>query len=318
MAKRGGDGDARRSEWGSERLDVAAYRTRIAHEGPLTPTIETLRALHPAHVATIPFENLDVVLGRSIPIDVESLQDKLLRRRRGGYCFEHNLLFAALLDRAGFAVTRLAGRVRMGGDSVRPRTHMLLRVEIDGESWLADVGFGGEGLLEPLPLADGATANQGSWTYRLERRPHDSAPPGAAESWVLRSLHRDGWFDLYSFTLEPQHQVDYVVHNHFISTHPDSPFVGRPVVQWYGAHVRKSLIGRCLTVRHGDGSRERRRFDTPVLPDVLGDEFGIELTPEERIRLSAPMVADRTTATPSADSANGASGAATSPERTLA
>ena len=159
-----------KDEWGADRLDLSAYLHRIGYDRPLDATAETLRALHQAHVATIPFENLDVVFGNAVHVDMDSLQGKLVLRSRGGYCFEHNLLFAAVLDQAGFRVTRLAGRVHMGTDRPRPRTHMLLRVEADGKEWLADVGFGGEGLLEPLPLADGATARQGDWTYRLERR----------------------------------------------------------------------------------------------------------------------------------------------------
>lgn len=98
---------AAESEWGSERLDVQEYLSRVGYEGPLAPTADTLRALHRAHVVAIPFENLDILLGRGVPLDLDSLQDKLIHRCRGGYCYEHNLLFAALLDRLGYRVTRL-------------------------------------------------------------------------------------------------------------------------------------------------------------------------------------------------------------------
>lgn len=248
----------------------------------MPPTVGTLRELHRAHIAAIPFENLDIVTGRGIAIDLDSLQAKLVGRARGGYCFEHNLLFAALLERVGFPVTRLAGRVRMGASKPRPRTHMLLRVEAEGADWLADVGFGAEGLLEPLPLTGGAWGRQGSWTYQLRR---DVGERGEPDVWVLQSRRRDEWFDLYSFTLDPQRHVDFVMANHFTSTHPDSPFVGRLVAQRHGPDIRQVLLGRCLTVTRGDGSTDRSRLDVSTVPDVLERTFGIVLTAEERVRL---------------------------------
>src|SRR5262245_53404654 len=136
-------------------LDLDADRHRIGYTGPLTPTRETLAGLHLAHATHIPFENLDILLGRPIRLDLEALQAKLVRGRRGGYCFEQNTLFAAALERVGFPVTRLAARVRLGATGVRPRTHMLLKVDLEGASFLADVGFGGEGLLQPLPFVPG-------------------------------------------------------------------------------------------------------------------------------------------------------------------
>lgn len=283
MAHSGAAPDVPASEWGTERLDLAAYLHRIGYAQPLYASAQTLRGLHRAHVATIAFENLDVVLGRGVAVDLESVQAKLVQRLRGGYCFEHNLLFAAVLERAGFAVTRLAGRVRRGSAGrPRPRTHMLLHVRTGERAWLADVGFGGDGLLEPMPLAAGTAMTQGDWTYRLDH----GLPPGG-DDWLLRSLQGDGWSDLYSFTTEPQHYVDYVMANHFIATHPDSPFVGKPVVQRSGPHARDLLVGRCFTRTHSDGHCERRRLAGDELPEVLEHTFGIVLTPEEHLRLEA-------------------------------
>lgn len=261
------------SEWGSERLDVEAYLSRIGYEGRLSPTVDALRDLHRAHVVAIPFENLDVLLGRGVPLDVDSLQDKLIRRPRGGYCYEHNLLFAALLDRLGYDVTRLAARVRNGSDKIRPRSHMVLSVRTEGQDWLADVGFGGECPLEPIPFHDAATARQGAWTYRL-----DHADGGA---WLLRSLHPDGWFDLYSFTAEPHHRVDYEVYNYYTATHPHSPFAGRLVVQRTGMQARHTLRGRDLDITRADGTTEHRRLTDTEFPGVLRDTFGIALAPTE-------------------------------------
>src|SRR5690349_15099497 len=128
-------------------LDLDAYLDRIGYAGPRLPTRRVLEGLHLAHTTHVPFENLDILLGRPIRLDLDSLQAKLVRDRRGGYCFEQNTLFAAGLEQMGFAVTRLAARVRFGASRLLPRTHMLLRVDVEGEPFLADVGFGGSGLL---------------------------------------------------------------------------------------------------------------------------------------------------------------------------
>src|SRR5215471_14344829 len=132
-------------------FDLPAYLRRIGYAGDLSPSRKTLDAVHLAHATHIPFENLDILLGRPIRLDLASLQAKLVAGRRGGYCFEQNALFAAVLEQLGFAVTRLAARVRFRTDRVLARTHMTLRVDVDGVPLLADVGFGGEGPMRPVP-----------------------------------------------------------------------------------------------------------------------------------------------------------------------
>lgn len=207
--------DVSEDEWDVERLDVGSHLERIGYQGEPTVSVETLRALHRAHVTAIPFENLDIVL----------------------------------LERLGFPLTRLIARV--GSDATRPgpRTHMMLRVEVDGAAWLADVGFGA-GVLEPIPLHHDAIAQQGDWRYRVARR--------GSDEWTLSSWQRDGWSAMYAFTLEPQHHIDYEVANHFTATHPDSPFVGQPVVLGPGPGPRIGLVGRELRTTHPDGTVERR------------------------------------------------------------
>src|SRR5579883_2947947 len=150
-------------------FDLPAYLRRVGLTGAPPASSAGLGALHQAHVTHIPFENADVVLGRPVRLDPDSLQRKLVRECRGGYCFEQNLLFAAALEAIGLRVTKLAARVRYRATRLLPRTHMLLKVEADGGPWLADVGFGGGGLILPLPLAAGAESRQHSWTYRLTR-----------------------------------------------------------------------------------------------------------------------------------------------------
>jgi len=172
-------------------LDLEAYLRRIDYAGDLVPSRATLDALHRAHATHIPFENLDILLGVPIRLDLASLQAKLVAGRRGGYCFEQNELFAAVLEKLGFAVTRLAARVRLGSDAVRPRTHMTLGVDVGGARVLADVGFGASGLLLPLAFDAGRPSQQYAWTYRI-------ADEGGR--WLLQSRHGEAWEDLYAFT----------------------------------------------------------------------------------------------------------------------
>jgi len=148
-------------------LDLAAYAARTGYKGEFLPTLDALHALHLAHATRIPFENLDVLWRRPPRLDVESLCQKLVTGGRCGYCFEHNSLFASVLEACGFRVRRLAARVRMGTTGVRPRLHMLLMVEAGGEQWLADVGFGADGLLYPVPFRLGETSVQFAWRNRI-------------------------------------------------------------------------------------------------------------------------------------------------------
>ncbi|MEV0375192.1 arylamine N-acetyltransferase [Streptomyces sp. NPDC050636] len=268
------------SVWGGDRLDLDAYLARIGYEGDRTPTLETLRKLHAAHSASIGFENIDIVLGHPIPLELDALQSKMVERGRGGYCYEHNLLYAAALERLGFKVSGLGARIRMGDDRLRAVTHALLKAEVDGEDWLTDVGFGGEALLEPLPLRDGFEARQGGWTFGLAYEKDTAA-------WVLRSLHEDGWFDLYAFGAERRFPVDYTVFNHYISTHPRSPFTGQLVVQRPGPELRRTLIGRELTRTRPDWSREVREVAPEEIPGLLDAEFGIALSTEDAEALVA-------------------------------
>jgi N-hydroxyarylamine O-acetyltransferase len=230
--------------------------------------------MHLAHATHIPFENLDVLLGRSIRLDLESLQAKLIRRKRGGYCFEQNSLLAKVLEAVGFRVTRLAARVRYGATRLLPRTHMLLLVQADGAPFVADVGFGADGLLLPLPLVAGAETRQFGWGYRLLEE-HGF--------WALQSLHGGEWRDLYVFTLEPQYAVDFEMANYYVSTHPESRFTRMLTLQRPSPEVRHVLRGRQLTTltKH---TEEVRPVTEEELPNLLSDPFGIELEPGTRVR----------------------------------
>ncbi|MFC5145912.1 arylamine N-acetyltransferase family protein [Streptomyces aureoversilis] len=254
---------------------------------PLPPTAATLRALQRAHTAAVSFENVDVLLGRDMPLDTDALQRKLVRARRGGYCFEQNLLFAAVLERLGFPVVRHLARVRRGSTRVRRRSHATLVVEADGRPWLCDAGFGDEGPLEPVPLTPGATVTTGDWTWRLDLEPAAAGRGASAvpEQWVLRSLHPDGWFDVYSLRLEHHVPDDFEAAHHWTSHHPRSPFTGRLVAQRGDDHVRHTLTDRTLAACYADGRLLRTELAPDEVGPVLRGTFGIVLTAEESVLL---------------------------------
>jgi len=284
--------------WDGEQLDLDAYLHRIGFDGDPAPTLAALRALHRGHVTSIPFENLEIMLGRGVPLDLASVQDKLVRRRRGGYCFEHTRLFAAALERLGFGFTALTGRVSMGSENkFRPATHALLSVQTadDDRAWLCDVGFGA-GPLEPLEFTDGASATQGGgWRYRLERLGAlDERVPHVAW-WSLFQAPApgtaDGWVDRHNFTETPSFPIDYEVGNHFVATHPRSPFSARPYVQRYAADVHHALDDLTLTTSRPDGSTDKRELSPSELPAVLADVFDIVLDASDAARLVASVEA---------------------------
>jgi N-hydroxyarylamine O-acetyltransferase len=260
-------------------VHLDTYLERIGYTGELRPTYEVLEGLHLAHATHIPFENLDILAGRPIKLDLDSLEAKLVRARRGGYCFEQNALFAAVLDRIGFDVTRLAGRVRYRVSFVLPRTHMTLLVNVDGATWIADVGFGSEGLLKPVPFGDEQESRQFAWTYRVVRGGGTAGPEGPTAGpndppcYVLQSLRDGAWMDLYAFTLEPQHQIDYEMANHYTSTHPESRFKKMLTVQGMSTDVKHALRNRELMIDRGPQVATQLLADEAELVRVLQDTF---------------------------------------------
>lgn len=247
-------------------IDLEAYLARVGYAGSRRPSLETLTGLHETHVTAVPFENLDILLGRGISLELPALEAKLVKARRGGYCFEQNTLFQAVLQAMGFRVTPLAARVRMGMADVRPRTHMLLRVAVDEGAWLADVGFGGDGLMRPLSFAPGAEVWTAGVGHRLRRED---------DLWVLTAKVGGEWVDLYAFTLEPQHPADYEMANHYTSTWPASKFVLTLTAQRARPDGRAILRNRELRVREGEGVRTETVRDPDHLLEVLEREFGL-------------------------------------------
>ena len=247
-------------------FDLDAYLERIGHRGPVEPTVACLDALHLAHVGSIPFENLDILLGCPILLDLEALQDKLVRGGRGGYCFEQNTLFAAALEEIGFGVTRLAARVRLGTREITARSHMTLSVDAEGSGRLADVGFGGGSILQSLPIEPGEAVEQLGWSFRLVEDD---------EGRMLQGLGPEGWRDFYSFTFEPQLPIDYEVANHFTSTHPSSHFTQTPTAQISSPERSLILRGRTLieVTPFGETATE---IPEGELLHVLAERFALE------------------------------------------
>ncbi|MBU3867726.1 arylamine N-acetyltransferase [Streptomyces sp. 4503] len=266
-------------------LDLDAYLARIGWTGDRrpAPTVETLRAVHRAHLTSIPFENLEPLLGSVPSLALPDLEAKLVRGRRGGYCYEHNTLLTAALTALGFGVTGLSGRVRVGAapGAVRPRTHMLLLVEIPGEErrYVADVGFGSIGsLLEAVPLVADTEFHDGTRRHRYVREPY---PGGLEDLWVFQAFLDGTWQDQYAFTREPCDPSDYGVVNWYVATSPRSPFQHRLYVQRAALDRHLSLSGRTLVETGSDGTRKERQLaDNDEVLGVLAADFGIDLPPD--------------------------------------
>ncbi|EHR51118.1 arylamine N-acetyltransferase [Saccharomonospora marina XMU15] len=254
-------------EWGSADLDLDAYLERIGQTRS-EPSITALHALHQAHVRTIPFENLDPAIGRSPRLDLGSITAKLVRRSRGGYCYEHGLLFAAALECLGYEVSRRASRVYP--DSTGARTHMNVVVRIEGSDFLADVGFGAS-IMHPMPLRDGTVVDQAGWKHRLTR---------AAGEWRLEAETEQGWTAVQAIGDEPQRPVDYEIGNHYVATHPDSPFTGQLIVKRLDHGLSRKLVGHQLHHDHADGRQEHFPVPPARLEEVLHD-LGVEPTSDE-------------------------------------
>ncbi|SNS53564.1 N-hydroxyarylamine O-acetyltransferase [Actinomadura meyerae] len=278
--------------WQGELLDLPAYLKRVGYDGALAPTAATLRALHRAHVTSIPFENLEIMLGRPVEMPLDAVQAKLVGRPRGGYCFEHNRLFAAVLERLGFEVAALSGRVMLGAERLRPPTHALLDVRPpdqprDEPAWLCDVGFGA-GPLEPLPFIDGAEAVQDGWGFRLRRgrvgRTTTALDPATAE-WEMYQREANGWLRRHTFALNEVYRIDFDVLNYYVYANPKSPFTTRPFAQRFSPEALHVLDGTTLTITRPDGASESRELDPEELPETLARDFGIVLEGEDVPRL---------------------------------
>ncbi|TIU14017.1 MAG: arylamine N-acetyltransferase, partial [Mesorhizobium sp.] len=231
-------------------FDIDAYFARIGYTGLRDASLETLESLHLLHPQAIPFENLDPFLGHPVRHDLASLQEKIVARGRGGYCFEHNLIFMHVLKALGFAVSGLAARVLWGqpDDAITARSHMLLRVELDGRTYIADVGFGGLTLTAPLLLRPGLEQKTPHETFRMVE---------TGDHFRLQANVGGDWRTVYRFDMQQNYEVDYSVSNHFLSTHPTSHFLSSVIAARALPGRRYALRNNRLSTHHLGGRTEQ-------------------------------------------------------------
>jgi N-hydroxyarylamine O-acetyltransferase len=251
-----------------ETLDLNAYLERVGYGGPVAPTESALIALHRAQVFTIPFENLDIHLGRPIRLDAASLCAKLVDGHRGGYCYELTGLFLLVLRRLGFDVMCLAGRNMMRETPVQ-KSHQALLVTLDRRQWLVDLGFGGNGLIEPIPLEPGTVFPQFFDAFRIQQL--------SPFSFLLQSRPHDTWQSLYAFTLEEYYPLDYAMMNYYNSTSPTSAFTQRRMAARPGPEGRTTLSDRELKVRRGSETTTMLLDEGEPYLAALAEYFGISL-----------------------------------------
>jgi N-hydroxyarylamine O-acetyltransferase len=258
------DLDAYRERIGG--IDLHSYRERIG-VGPGAGLAE----LHRAHVTSIPFENLDSHQGIPVSLELEDLERKLVAGGRGGYCFEHNLLFAAVAEAMGVRAEPMLARVRLGRPpgTPRPRTHLVHRIHDGDRVWLADVGFGNGTLLEPIPFGPGAEHDQSGWRFRVVQDGGEH---------VLQTIDGSDWVDVYGFVPEPVPSIDIETSNWFTCTHPRSPFVAGLIVAVNhpdGTRVALSDWNGLSLTRRTPGERTVSEPAREEIPDLLEAVFGL-------------------------------------------
>jgi N-hydroxyarylamine O-acetyltransferase len=253
-------------------MNVPAYLARIGYAGPTDPSAETLRALHRAHMLAVPFENLDIFLGRPIRCDEATFLHKIIEERRGGFCYELNGAFAALLGALGFRVTFLSARVAGADGRESPEfDHLALRVDVPGLAgvpWLADVGFG-DSFIEPLPLQANVEQAQGGHAYRLielEGRFHVEAANGG------------GWKRQYSFTLQPRELSEFADRCRYHQTSPESHFTRQRVCSRATPEGRITLSDMKLIETRGGTREERELTGQEQWRTALRDSFGVDVS----------------------------------------
>lgn len=258
--------------------NIDEYLRRQGFPAAPPPTLESLRALQQRHTAAFPFESLSTLMHRPVPIDVPSIERKLLHEGRGGYCYELNGLYLALLTQLGFDARALDARAVLGrpADAHAARTHMLILVTLEGASYICDVGFGGLVPTAPLRLSVDTLQVTPHEAYRLTMR--DS-------QYLLSAQVSNHWCGLYRFDLQTDAAIDQVVGNWYVSTHPDSPFIGRLAAARTGPGLRKTLSDASFAIHHVNAATERRELpDADAVMAVLREEFNLRLPGDPALR----------------------------------
>ncbi|CAM2197661.1 N-hydroxyarylamine O-acetyltransferase [Paraburkholderia kururiensis] len=279
-------------------FDPDRYFARIGYRGARVPTLDVLTELHRLHPHAIPFENLDPLAGRRVVLTLPAIAEKLVESRRGGYCFEHNTLFAHVLMQLGFRVTPLIARVLWGRgpDAVTARSHMLLRVDLDDGPWIADVGFGGVTLTAPLRLAAGGVqqtpleacrlteAADGAFDFEIQAPRQEISQETSQEASeetsqdTAQSAADSNWIKVYRFDLRPAEWIDYEVANWYTSTWPESIFTHNLMVCRVMPHGRATLFNDRLTERASDGRGTDHAIGSAAeLGECLHERFGLDI-----------------------------------------
>lgn len=225
-------------------VQISQYFERIGYTGPNDASIAQLQTLQELHLTRIPYENLDIMAGKPISLVPDALFDKIVTRRRGGFCFELNALFAELLSACGYEVTSYFARFLLGSQGIPMRRHQVLRVRAQGQDYLADVGVGLPVPRRSLRLEESTVQEQFIGTYRFTR--------DALLGWILWELHKGQWRKLYSFTEEVQLPVDFVATSYYCQYAPESIFNKQDMVALGTPTGRITLDGDTLKVFDGE------------------------------------------------------------------
>ena len=258
--------------------NLALYLQRLGFDAPPAPTLDTLRQLQLRHTGVFPFENLSTLSGQPVLIDLPSIEQKVLHDGRGGYCYELNNLFLALLQALGFDARGLSGRVVMGQPegAWTARTHRLSLVTLDGVRYITDVGFGGMVPTAPLLLDTPAEQLTPHEPYRIEQ--HE-------DGYTLRANVGGEWRAMYIFDLQRQEDIDYAVGNWYVSTHPESSFARQLMVARTGEGWRRTLNNGSFAIHRIGRETERRQVaDVDELMGLLRSEFDIRVPREAALR----------------------------------
>jgi N-hydroxyarylamine O-acetyltransferase len=249
-------------------IDVPAYLERIGYSGPTSPTSDVLRGLHRAHLVSVPFENLDIARGRKILCNPDAFIKKIVNKRRGGFCYELNGAFAALLAALGFQVSLLSARVpREDGTNTPEFDHLALRVDF-AEPWLADVGFG-DSFLDPLRLQAGLKQAQDGHHFRIAER--------EGSLGVERMEQEGSWKVQYSFTLRPRHLAEFAPMCDYHQTSPESPFTRKRLCTKPTPEGRVTLSDRKLIVTNRKEKTETLLDSEEEWRTALRTYFGVVL-----------------------------------------
>ncbi|HHV11526.1 MAG TPA: arylamine N-acetyltransferase [Clostridiales bacterium] len=246
---------------------ITKYLERIKYEGSLEPSYETLYGIHVGHALNIPFENLDVCDRKPVLLDPDTLFHKIVENGRGGYCFEMNGLLSAVLKKLGFQVTDVLARACLGGEVFFAKLHHVMLVELGNQTWLVDVGFGGEGITAPVLLEVGTEQKQFVNTYRIVTHP--------SFGYVLQRKKDGEYINIYAFNMEGCIPIDCVVANHFTATFPESLFLKEKFCTIPTKEGRITLTEGHFKIIEGDKVTETKLSDSKEFNQLLEQYFGI-------------------------------------------